>query len=148
MGKRANKTELQFRLDTLMGLKAKGYSSSALIKVGQTAWGLSEREIQRYLRKIRELEAEVSLQEPSERMGQLYLRYQSLYAQAMAENDKDLALKALKGLSDLERDRSKIQQMRGHHVNPTASSPIPLLEPNELERLVGLFQSKNPASSA
>jgi len=148
MGKRAGKTELQFRLDTLMGLKAKGYNSSALIKAGQTAWGLSEREVQRYLRKIKEQEALASIREPCERLGQIDLRYQYLYSQAMAENNLALALEILKGQTQLEQTRSKTQQLGGHHGNQTTPSAIPLPEPNELERLVGLFQSKKPTSSA
>ena len=147
MGKRASKADLQFRLDTLRGLKAKGYNSSALIKAGQTAWNLSEREIQRYLKILKQQETEISQLHSSERFSQIQLRLDYLYAQAMAENNSAFALEVLKGQTQLEQIRNKTNPHGGQHANPSPTSAISLPESNELARLMGFCQNQKPAST-
>jgi len=145
MAKRASKVELQYRLDMLMGLKAKGHSSSALIKAGQTAWGVSAREVERYLHKIKNLEAQVSLLEPNERLGQIDLKIQYLYSQAMAENNHSMALEILKSQIQLEQVRSKRPLLGGYRANSSPASPLSLPESNELEKLLQLCQEPESA---
>lgn len=120
-----------------MGLKAQGHSTSALVKAGRTYWGISEREVLRYLARVKAQEAQIGLLKPSERLGQIDARYQYLYAQAIAKDDHPLAHEILKSQAHLEQIRSKTIHNGDVHAQRTPSSKIP--EDHELERLMGLF---------
>jgi hypothetical protein len=145
MGKRAGKTELQQRLDMLMGLKAQGHSTSSLLKAGMACWHVSEREIQRYLTKIKEYEAQIALAEPIQNLGQYKLRLEYLYAQAVAEKNLALAHEIIDSQIKLEQTRSKVKQIGGQNEIPSSLIPVP--ESTELARLLDLCQRQKPTST-
>lgn len=145
MGKRATKTELQQRLDMLIGLKVQGHSPSALVKAGRACWQISEREVQRYLAKIKAHETQVALAEPFENLGQYKLRFEYLYAQALAEKNLALAHEILNSQVKVELNRTKMKGNGEPHAK--SSSAISLPDPNALARLVGLCQNQQPAST-
>jgi hypothetical protein len=138
MGKRAGKTELQQRLDTLMGLKAQGHGPSALIQAAQKAWQVSEREVQRYLKKIKEIEIQTSMLQSREGLVQLEQQLKHLYYKAMANNEHAEAHEILKTQMNFYKNFAITKNIGGHNEIPSSLIPVP--ESTELARMLGFFK--------
>jgi DNA-binding TFAR19-related protein (PDSD5 family) len=76
---RASKVERAARIDTLMGLKAQGFTYSQLVQTGMAHWKISEREVKRYLSEVKKRELEVCQVTAHERLAQIDMRYHYLY---------------------------------------------------------------------
>lgn len=91
--RRANKTEIQYRLDALNGLRARGVPSYQLVQVACQQWGVSERQAKRYVQMAREQMLEEAQQPIEQQYGQIWFQYHYIYQQAILTGDLKLALR-------------------------------------------------------
>lgn len=131
--KRASNTELQYRLDALLGLRARGIPSSQLIDVACQQWGVSERQAKRYLQMAKDQALTVIKQPLEFQYGQICLALSYIYQQAIVLGDLNLAQR-------VATDRMRL--LKQLKAELPQAQPSGIMSAKELEALLQSFEDK------
>lgn len=137
---RATEAEQQRRVDTLMTLSARGYSTMQLVRAACQQWGVSERQAMRYVSAAKEQESKLAQQPLDTRVGHLLSQFNFIYQQAIQMEDYELARRVT-----ADRVHLLMQQAKGHMNDAGQSSKPNLVEPDELEALVRSLEKTGKA---